>query len=109
VWKIGNDKKVRFWLDNWCATKSLRHVMELDDSSQDVEFRFEQFITSDRTWNVTRLSQFLPTHLIAKVCATPILINDMKDSFCWGLSSLGEQNLQLEEPMVNLTCHLLGL
>jgi len=54
VWKIGNGNKIPFCLDNYCATKSLCHMMGLADSSQDADLKVAQFITPDKTRDVAQ-------------------------------------------------------
>ena len=90
-WKVGDGTCIRFWTDNWCANDSLLSLLAIDDTSHlDLSLLVSHFITSTKEWDVFKLKQFVDNATLQLILATPLAINSVPDSICWGLSGNGE-------------------
>jgi len=90
-WKVGNGHSIRFWTDNWCSEDSIASMLDLDPSAlADVTTRVSEFITPNKHWDMTKLSQIVPSHVIQLIHRIPIPLTDVPDSFCWGYSGSGD-------------------
>ena len=65
-------------------------LLEIEDhDAVDLELKVSDFI-EDKHWNGHKLNLSLRNQdIVQKVFGIPIPISDIKDSFCWGLSSSG--------------------
>jgi len=90
-WKLGNGHTISFWLDSWCHGSP---VVELSDPGPVVadrsKVKVNGFITIEKSWDTTKLSQILLQHLVRLVLAVPIPLTNMEDSFCWGFTGSGD-------------------
>ena len=65
----------------------------LEESVPNAQGKVCEFIQQDNNWNLPRLVHALNNHsIIKKLQGIAIPIHNRKDSFCWGLNSLGEFN-----------------
>ena len=63
-----------------------------DHSLIDKSLKVSQFITSNKDWDIARLTSLVdPVHL-QLILATPIPTHSFPDSICWGLSGNGESS-----------------
>jgi len=89
-WKVGNGHSINFWTDCWCADDNLQSLLNLDQSAvPDIDIKVSAFITPDKQWDSSKLSQYLPPSLIQTIQSIPLPITDVDDSFCWGYSDSG--------------------
>jgi len=89
-WKVGNGRSINFWTDNWCAEDNLVSLLNMDHSSvPDMDMKVSAFISPDKHWDSSKLSQYLPTDVIQTIQSIPLPITDVADSFCWGYSGSG--------------------
>jgi len=65
--------------------------MALDPASiPNAHIKVSKFISHDKTWDVSKLSQVLPINLVRVVSAVLIPLLNIPDSFAWGLTRSGE-------------------
>jgi len=64
--------------------------LEIEDhDTVDLELKVSDFI-EDKQWNGHKLNLYIRNQdIVQKITGIPIPISDIKDSFCWGLSSSG--------------------
>ena len=101
-WKVGNGHTISFWLDSWCHELPLIELFDPDSSGTDrSQVKVNEFITPAKVWDIAKLSQVLPQHLVKLVLAVPIPMTNMEDSFCWGFTGvvISQLNLLLGELM----------
>ena len=90
-WKVGNGHTISFWFDNWCHELPLVEMIDPDRAVNNMSHvKVKEFITQDKVWDIAKLSQVLPQHLVKLVLAVPIPVTDMEDSFCWGFTGSGD-------------------
>ena len=91
VWTLGNGHDISFWKDNWLDNRNLLKLLDLQDQeSVDGNLTVSEFI-ENKKWNITKLWHYSQhPDIIQKILGIPISLVDIKDSFCWGLSSTGE-------------------
>ena len=90
MWTIGNGKDIFFWQDNWVENRNILEILDIDDpDSLDLSLKVSNFI-ENKQWNVSKLHSYLGNPaLVQKVLGLPIPLTEIKDSFCWGLSTSG--------------------
>ena len=90
MWTIGDGKDILFWQDNWIENRSILEILAVDDpDSLDLNTTVSHFI-ENKQWNVSKLHSYLRNPaLVQKILGLPIPLTDIKDSFCWGLSTSG--------------------
>ena len=89
-WKVGNDHTINFWTDTWCSEVSLVSMLNLDPATLPaIDIKVSEFISPEKQWDTTKLSQYLPNDVIQLVLSIPLPITDIADSFCWGYSGSG--------------------
>ena len=90
-WKVGKGDKISFWFDNWIENRSLIEMLELSsDFVRQPHATMSDFITSQKQWNISKLNSFANNRIVIELIRGIDIINDIDDSFCWGLHSLGE-------------------
>jgi len=63
-------------------------MLNLDPTTlPDIDSKVSEFISPEKQWDTTKLSQYLPNDVIQLVLSIPLPITDVTDSFCWGYSS----------------------
>jgi len=89
-WKVGNGQSIKFWTDNWCSEDSIATLLNIDPSTlADVNMKVHEFITTEKQWDTSKLSQYVPNDIIQLIQSIPLLVTDIADSFCWGYSGNG--------------------
>ena len=79
-WKLGNGHTISFWLDRWCHELPLVELLGPDPSVTDrSQVKVNEFITPENSWDIAKLSQVLPQHLVRLVLAIPIRLTNMDD------------------------------
>lgn len=81
-WKLGNGKKISFWIDLWCGDENLLKQQNKHASEVDFNLRVEHFITCDKSWNVEKLKEVVGRHQAGRISKLPIPYNDVKDEKC---------------------------
>jgi len=90
-WKLGNGQSISFWSDRWCHELPLIELLDPDRASTITsQVKVRDFLTQGKLWDVAKLSQVLPQHLVKLVLAVPIPTTNMDDSFCWGFTGSGD-------------------
>ena len=90
-WKLGNGQSISFWLDSWCHELPLIELLDPDREITALsQVKVQEFITQEKLWDIAKLSQVLPQHLVKLVLAVPIPLTNMNDSFCWGFTGSGD-------------------
>ena len=65
--------------------------MALDLASlANAQIKVSEFISHEKTWDISKVSQVLPISLVRVVSAVSIPLENIPDSFCWGLMGSGE-------------------
>ena len=89
-WKVGNGQSIKFWTDIWCSEVSIATLLNLDPSTlADVNMKVHEFITTEKQWDMSKLSQHVPNDVIKLIQSIPIPVTDIADSFCWGYAGNG--------------------
>ena len=94
-WIIGNGHDVLFWKDNWCTQKPLLDYAK--DGVQIDDLRVKDVILPDRIWNVRKLKDLIPDHVIQLIISIRIPDNKPHDKMIWGLTPDGIFLLNLRD------------
>jgi len=88
-WKFGNGCQISFWFNNRIEKTRLNCILNWSiDSILWPKPKLSDFITSEQKWNLDLLKIVLNNHpVIHRIVGVPILINEVEDSFCWGINS----------------------
>ena len=92
---VGDGKNIYFWTFNWVLPFPL--LKTLDDNqinSIDLDAKVVDFI-SNGSWDRTKLSSVLNSHIVDQICGIPIPSSSFEDSFIWGPSSNGIFSIKL--------------
>ena len=86
-WIIGSGTQVLFWKDNWCSqTPLLEHTI---GDVQNINIRVAELILHEQIWNVQKLKELVPVHIVNLITSIPILDSGTLDKIMWGLTSDG--------------------
>ena len=104
-WKVGDETKINFWLDNWCANTNLANLLEVTNTSQlHTSLLVPDFILDSKEWDIQKLRSVLNTELLQLVLATPIPSNTILDSIYRGCREMVIFLLNLP-PELPTVCH----
>lgn len=71
IWKVGDGKTIKMWKDNWILKKPLAESIT-PLGNVDLDEQVETYINQDKTWDIQKLKEFLPFHLVEQISATNI-------------------------------------
>ncbi|KAL8129015.1 hypothetical protein V2J09_018170 [Rumex salicifolius] len=73
-WKVGNGDSIHFCKDAWCLTKAIADLTG-NLAISDPDTRISVFINLDNSWNVQKLMDELPQHIVDIIISTPLPYN----------------------------------
>jgi len=88
--ECGDGNDISFYYDNWIENRCLLDLLKLEyQENFNPGMKVCEFI-QDKQWNVHKLSQHISNQdIIHKIIGIPILVTEIKESFCWRLSNTG--------------------
>lgn len=83
-WRIGDRKSVDTWKDWWISDQpSLAH-MDINNSwAHGINKVADLLVQQPREWDVTKIKEVFPPHLIQAITKVPLLPDGQQDSIIW--------------------------
>lgn len=89
VWRVGNGRSIKFWTDDWTGLGPLSSLT-INPGIVDNNNLIQDFF-SQSSWDIDKLSLYLPDQVIDHITAIPISTsNEIEDRLIWKATSNGK-------------------
>lgn len=72
-------------MNNWHCEKNLIQLMSIDPFAINMDICFNEFISPNKSWDISKINQCLPSHIIVIITGILSPINPLLDEQCCGL------------------------
>ena len=87
-WEVGDGKSIHFWTNRWIPNTLLSQLPNYNQ--QDKFETVDQYITQEQTWDINKLQQKVPPHIIKLILQIYIPKTQQEDRIIWMPNANGD-------------------